>query len=197
MNRVFSVVAILAFVLLPSVASAAPTNATDNCQYVLGFKALHDQEPNVVGDCLTNQYYNGQTGDGVQQTTRGLLVWRKADNSIAFTNGYQTWVNGPNGVQTRLNSQRFPWEHDSNTAQPGQLVPAGPMSGAFGNSPQTQNQNYGANPQTLGAPRSGASFGPVPSGTGSPMSGPFGGSNQTAGYNGSATSGYSGGMMHH
>ena len=28
----------------------------------------------------------------------------------AFTDGYHTWVNGPNGVQERLNSQRFAWQ---------------------------------------------------------------------------------------
>ncbi len=40
----------------------------------------------------------------------GLLVWRKLDNCMAFTSGYRTWVNGPDGVQERLNSQRFAWE---------------------------------------------------------------------------------------
>jgi lipoprotein-anchoring transpeptidase ErfK/SrfK len=39
-----------------------------------------------------------------------LLVWRKADNFTAFTNGATTWVNGPQGIQARPNGQRFPWE---------------------------------------------------------------------------------------
>ena len=51
-------------------------------------------------------------GDSVQQTTGGLLVWRKADNWTAFTDGYRTWINGPNGLQQRLNTQRFEWEAD-------------------------------------------------------------------------------------
>ena len=38
------------------------------------------------------------------------MVWRKADNFTAFTDGYRTWVNGPDGLQQRLNSQRFAWE---------------------------------------------------------------------------------------
>ncbi len=50
--------------------------------------------------------------DGTQKTTGGLLVWRKADNHTAFTNGHETWINGPNGLQRRLNSERFPWEAD-------------------------------------------------------------------------------------
>jgi hypothetical protein len=51
-------------------------------------------------------------GDGLQSTTRGLMVWRKSDNWTAFTDGFRTWINGPSGVQERLNTQRFPWEHD-------------------------------------------------------------------------------------
>ncbi len=26
------------------------------------------------------------------------MAWRKADNWTAFTNGYKTWLNGPNGL---------------------------------------------------------------------------------------------------
>ncbi len=40
------------------------------------------------------------------------LVWRKADNVTTFTDGYRTWLKGPQGIQQRLNSQRFPWEPD-------------------------------------------------------------------------------------
>ena len=38
------------------------------------------------------------------------MVWRKLDNFTAFTDGYRTWVNGPFGVQMRLNTEQFPWE---------------------------------------------------------------------------------------
>lgn len=31
-------------------------------------------------------------------------------NWTAFTNGYQTWLNGPTGLAMRLNTQRFRWE---------------------------------------------------------------------------------------
>ena len=48
----------------------------------------------------------------LQQTTGGLLVWRKADNWTAFTDGYRTWINGPNGLVQRLNTERFEWEAD-------------------------------------------------------------------------------------
>src|SRR5262249_47314016 len=34
----------------------------------------------------------------------------KVDNFTAYTDGYRTWVNGPFGVQQRLNTQKFDWE---------------------------------------------------------------------------------------
>lgn len=40
------------------------------------------------------------------------MVWRKADNWTAFTDGHRTWINGPNGLQQRLNIERFAWEPD-------------------------------------------------------------------------------------
>jgi probable HAF family extracellular repeat protein len=91
-------------VLLTPAAPARP------CGFVLGFAALHAALPAVVGDCLDDEGHNPANGDALQHTTGGLLVWRKADNWTAFTDGYRTWVNGPNGLQERLNTQRFPWE---------------------------------------------------------------------------------------
>lgn len=94
----------LALLALP----AAPVGAA-NCTFVLGFKTLHDLIPGVVGNCVTDEYHDG-VGNGYQQTANGLMQWRKSDNWTAFTNGYQTWVNGPFGVRQRLNTQRFAWE---------------------------------------------------------------------------------------
>ena len=37
-------------------------------------------------------------------------MWRKADNWTAFTDGYRTWINGPHGLQARLNTEQFDWE---------------------------------------------------------------------------------------
>jgi len=99
--------AILAGLLEPAGDLAA--QQAPGCQFVLGFKTLHDLIPADVGDCLENQGF-GDNGDALQHTGKGLLVWRKADNWTAFTNGYNTWINGPNGVAKRLNTDRFPWE---------------------------------------------------------------------------------------
>lgn len=90
--------------------AATPRSVSSPCRFVLGFEALHDLIPQTVGTCLDDEWHDPQSGDGLQHTTRGLLVWRKADNHTAFTDGYRTWVNGPQGIQKRLNSQRFAWE---------------------------------------------------------------------------------------
>ena len=78
-------------------------------EFKLGFKALADQVPDVVGEPLENEHW-GANGDSLQQTTTGLMVWRKHDNWTAFTNGARTWINGPAGVQDRGNDDRFDWE---------------------------------------------------------------------------------------
>ena len=90
------------------VVSPAPASAAD-CEFVLGFKALHDLIPATAGDCREDEHH-AANGDGLQATTGGLLVWRKHDNWTAFTDGYHTWINGPNGLQERLNVERFAWE---------------------------------------------------------------------------------------
>ena len=79
------------------------------CEVRLGFKALRDQIPGVVGECTENERTDAN-GDTVQRTTTGQLTWRKADNVTAFTDGHRTWLIGPNGLQDRLNSERFAWE---------------------------------------------------------------------------------------
>ena len=86
--------------------------AAAECQFVLGFATLRDLVGHdIVGECLENERH-GANGDALQQTTGGLLVWRKADNWTAFTDGYRTWINGPNGLVQRLNTERFEWEAD-------------------------------------------------------------------------------------
>ncbi len=93
----------------------APAAWAADCKFVLGFatlKALIDEAegPDKVGQCLENEHFNPENGDSLQQTTGGLLVWRKADNWTAFTDGYRTWINGPHGLQVRLNTEHFDWE---------------------------------------------------------------------------------------
>jgi hypothetical protein len=96
--------------------SAPPPRPTPaaTCRFVLGFLALQTLIPARVGACRDNEHYDAGSGEAVQHTTGGLLVWRKADNSTAFTDGASTWVLGPHGVQRRPNTERFPWEANPN-----------------------------------------------------------------------------------
>lgn len=96
----------------PLAAEAQTASGGDTappCHFQLGFATLQALIPAAVGTCLDAEAY-GANGDSLQHTTNGLLVWRKADNVTAFTDGYYSWVNGPNGLQLRLNSERFTWE---------------------------------------------------------------------------------------
>src|SRR5262245_42580419 len=113
-------------VLPVGAASAAP-----DCDFQLGFKAIADQIPAIVGPCLENESFNLANGNAEQRTAAhhgkgGLLVWRKADNWTAFTDGSSTWVNGPNGLQKRLNSERFSWEADASAYAAVDAAPAAP-----------------------------------------------------------------------
>ena len=91
------------------VFSFQPVLAQD-CGFQLGFKVLHDLIPDVVGDCLENEQHNPATGITQQATSDGQLIWRKTDNWTGFTDGQHTWINGPEGLQQRLNTERLPWE---------------------------------------------------------------------------------------
>lgn len=105
-KRLVIAAGLAASLALPAAAANAQTTG---CQFVLGFKTLHDLDSTDVGNCVDNQAY-ATNGDAQQHTTKGLMAWRKADNWTAFTDGYHTWINGPNGLQERLNTDRFPWE---------------------------------------------------------------------------------------
>lgn len=74
------------------------------------FQAFADQIPDVVGQPTGNERVDPDTGDTVQPTTGGLMVWKKSSGRVYFTDGNTTWVLGPNGMQSRPNDQRFDWE---------------------------------------------------------------------------------------
>ena len=91
----------------PPIAAQAPY------VFQLGFASLRDAVGlQIVGDALENERAIPVTGNAEQRTSKGLLVWRKADNWTAFTDGHTTWINGPYGLVSRLNTQRYPWESD-------------------------------------------------------------------------------------
>lgn len=108
-------------VTLPTVAAppgappVGPPAPSGPCFFQLGFATLRSMIAatygDIVGACLENEWHNAINGDGLQQSQGGLMVWRKADNWTAFTNGSITWLNGPCGLQTRPNpGPFFGWE---------------------------------------------------------------------------------------
>jgi hypothetical protein len=104
--------ALLALTLLTGQAAHAQTTP---CRFQLGFADLARLLGDRAGTCREDQRLM-PNGDAQQRTTRGLMVWRKADNWTAFTDGGHTWINGPNGLEVRLNTERFPWEPDAGAA---------------------------------------------------------------------------------
>ena len=80
-----------------------------DCVFRFGFKELYDLIPDTVGQCLENEQHN-VSGDSMQRTTGGLLVWRKVGNRTTFTDGHWTWMYGEKGLQKRRNSERFDWD---------------------------------------------------------------------------------------
>lgn len=105
--------------LSPPVQSPTPSAPVAACSFTLGFKALHDQLPDTVGTCLENEHFNPANGNAEQRTSGGLLVWRKADNWTAFTNGSTSWINGPQGLANRPNSgPLFAWEAGGSVVAP-------------------------------------------------------------------------------
>ncbi len=110
MKHRFVALIVAGLLLLP----AAPAAAAE-CEFVLGFatlKTLIDaaEGSDKVGACQENERFSPANGESLQQTTGGLLVWRQADNWTAFTDGHRTWINGPVGLQSRLNAELFDWE---------------------------------------------------------------------------------------
>lgn len=95
-----------------TLVGARPASAQAACTFKLGFQAIASLIPDIVGACLEDERFNLANGNAEQRTTRGLLVWRKADNWTAFTNGATTWINGPDGLESRPNDERFAWEND-------------------------------------------------------------------------------------
>lgn len=99
-------------------APAAAQTVEAPCQFAGGLAALRDLVgPEKVGECLENER-PAEGGNVEQATTGGLLVWRASDGATLFTDGGQTWVLGPNGLETRANGERLSWEQDTPPAVP-------------------------------------------------------------------------------
>jgi hypothetical protein len=85
-----------------------------SCRVVLGFGQLQALIGRaIVGDCIEDERFDPTWDVAVQATTSGLFVFRRVDGTVAFTDGYRTWLLGPAGFQRRFNTQRYCWEPDA------------------------------------------------------------------------------------
>ena len=122
---------LLAAVLLTFQGSSGITRA-EGCTIPPRFGPLVREIPQVVGQCLLNPTSDPSTGDIGQVTTNGELLMRGSDGIAQFTdatNGYLTWVAGPDGVVSRSQDERLGWEEPvsmqpeaSTEARPAQAV---------------------------------------------------------------------------
>jgi hypothetical protein len=102
--------------IVASVASVASTSLPGPrvCRVVLGFGTLEALVGrSTTGDCLEDEHFDPNWGVAAQATTGGLFAFRRADGTLAFTDGHRTWLLGRAGLQRRLNTQRLCWEPDA------------------------------------------------------------------------------------
>jgi hypothetical protein len=140
-----ALVALVAWTGLPSGSAQAQAG----CDFKLGFRTVRDlilenEGRDIVGACLENERFEPSTGNSQQRTTGGLLVWRKADNWTAFTDGATTWLNGPEGLASRPNAgPLFPWEAAAPPPPPAAPVqPAAPQAGPPARLPRLPAHRY-------------------------------------------------------
>lgn len=111
---------ILFLIVAASLLTATPAQANHiatHCHFAEDFAQLRDMiGHHIVGDCSWNERVNHANGDRYQATgsgfQSGMMVWRQADGRVMWTDGSHTWILGPDGLQKRINWQRFPWELD-------------------------------------------------------------------------------------
>ena len=96
-------------VTLPTtVSTAAPE--PEGCHFQAGFAELRRQVGSeIVGDCVEDEHATAG-GDVLQLTVNGVLVWRKADNAAAFSDGQHTWILHADRIWKRHNGERLAWE---------------------------------------------------------------------------------------
>src|ERR1700687_5456931 len=101
LHRALSVVSVLLLSAgpIPFASGALATQRAEadqhaSCHFEAGFAELRDLiGAATVGDCVEHEHFRQRNGDTLQTTTRGLLMWNKADNWTAFTDGTTTWIN--------------------------------------------------------------------------------------------------------
>jgi hypothetical protein len=105
--------------------SPAVTSAQVGCALVFD-AIIAAVSPEIVGDC-NGAPATATNGDLWQTTTHGVLMRRAADGVSTFTGDTTTWLDGPEGIQSRPNAERLPWEPLVDAAVTGEpVLPAVP-----------------------------------------------------------------------
>jgi len=119
---------------------------TLGCSYPPRLAAFRSKiGPSLVGECVEDALFAADA-DATQRTTNGKLIWRRADERAAFTDGADTWLDGPNGIVRRHSHERYAWEPDEAAGPrpaktmlvlppplPGALLPARRLVSFYGN----------------------------------------------------------------
>ena len=93
---------------------AAVGSERPHCRIVLGFSTLEALIGRaVVGECREDERHDPVWSVAVQRTSGGLFAFRRADGTLAFTDGHRTWLLSAAGLQRRLNTERLCWEPDA------------------------------------------------------------------------------------
>ncbi|MCL5109902.1 MAG: hypothetical protein M1401_13760 [Chloroflexi bacterium] len=71
---------------LPSPAAATATAAPGQLVFLAGFKEMYGANAKLVGEPIENVLYD-TAGNAHQSTTKGVLLWYKATNSVFFVTG--------------------------------------------------------------------------------------------------------------
>ena len=109
--------------LLPTQLLANSAQAQAACTFKLGFKDLHDQIPQIVGNCLENERRNPENGNTEQRTSGGLLVYRQSDNWTAFTNGGRPGSTAPTASRAEPIARAFPGSRAASCRRPQLQLP--------------------------------------------------------------------------
>jgi hypothetical protein len=80
------------------------------------FQALRDRILDLVGECLEDERPNPANGNLEQRTVGGLLAWRQADATVAFTDGASTWYGCPDMLEQRPSTEPFSCERAAASA---------------------------------------------------------------------------------
>jgi hypothetical protein len=138
--------------IMLATTSSPRASAQEPCRFVQGFATVRERIGAAkVGACLEDERVNPENGNTEQRTSGGLLVWRKLDSITAFTDGSTTWVQGPDGLQTRPNSERFSWERDP-VRPSGPTAVASPVPNPIVSRPASSPQAAPAAPAATQAP---------------------------------------------